>query len=258
MSISIKTKEEIEVLRKGGKCLAQILKEITDAARPGVATFDLDRLAESLIFESGGKPAFKGYRTEGVKTPYPASLCTSINDEVVHAIPRRDRILKKGDIVGLDIGMQFDGLYTDMAVTIGAGKISNEAEQLLRVTKEALGLGIGAIMPGIHVGDISNTIAKHLKKYNYGIIRDLAGHGVGYELHEEPLIPNYGKTGTGPELKEGMVLAIEPMAALGDWRVVLKDDEWTFATADGSLAAHFEHTVVVTQGGAEVLTVLAD
>ena len=275
--ISIKTKEEIIVLREGGRRLAQILQKVVDAAKPGVSTFDLDGLAEGLIFESGGTPAFKGYRLDGVKTPYPGSLCVSINDEVVHGIPRQDLILKAGDIVGLDIGMawpssakategkpsdqllnvkgQMSGLYTDMAVTIGIGKVSPEAERIIRATKEALEIGIQSVRPGTRVGDVSHAIQKHLEKYRLGIIRDLAGHGVGYKLHEEPLIPNYGKKGIGPELIEGMVLAIEPMATLGDWRITLDEDGWTFRTQDSSLAAHFEHTVAVNNEGAEILTV---
>lgn len=258
--ITFKTKEEIEILREGGKRLAGILQKVVVAAKPGVSAFDLDRLAEELIFSSGGEPAFKGYKIKGVKTSYSSSLCVSINDEVVHGIPRKDKILKEKDIVGLDIGMKWpaeknQGLFTDMAVTIGIGKISAKAEKLIRVTKEALDVGIEAIRPGARIGDISHAVGEHLKKNNLGIIRDLAGHGVGYELHEEPLIPNYGKSGTGPELKEGMVIAIEPMATLGDWRITLDDDEWTFRTVDGSLAAHFEHTVAVTKKGAEILTV---
>ncbi len=274
--MTIKTREEIVILREGGRRLAQILQKVVQAAKPGVSTFDLDRLAEELIFSSGGKPAFKGYRIRETRSPYPASLCVSTNDEVVHGIPRKDRIFKDGDVVGLDIGMQWpasakatagkpvsqmsnvkgqmSGLYTDMAVTIGIGKISSERERLLRLTRESLDIGINEVKPGAQVGDIGYAIECHLKKHGLGVVRDLGGHGVGYELHEEPLIPNYGRPHSGPELKEGMVIAIEPMATLGDWRVVLDRDEWTFRTADGSLAAHFEHTVAVTKSGGEILT----
>lgn len=264
--ISTKTKEEIGVLREGGKRLAQILQKVVAAAKERVSTLELDRLAESLILASGGVPSFKGYRIKEARTPYPCSLCVSVNDEVVHAIPRADKILQEGDVVGLDIGMLWPsgalakeaggrkGLYTDMAVTIGIGKISQESERLIRATKEALDAGIKVVRPGAQAGDISYAIQKHLEKQKLGIIRDLAGHGVGYQVHEEPLIPNYGRPGTGPELKEGMVLAIEPMATLGDWRVELAEDEWTFRTADGSLSAHFEHTVAVARNGVEVLT----
>lgn len=265
--ITIKTKEEIETIRDGGRHLAAILKKVEKLARPGVSTRDLDEEAERLIHEAGGEPSFKGYRIQETRVPFPCSLCTSLNDEVVHGIPRKNRILKNGDIVGLDIGMRWPseasakeagglrGLYTDMAVTAGVGKISKQAEDLLQATKDALGVGIQTVRAGAHVGDIGYAIEQYLKKYRYGIVRDLAGHGVGHALHEEPLIPNYGKPGTGAELKEGMVIAIEPMATLGDWRVALDEDEWTFRTADGSLAAHFEHTIAVTKDGADVLTV---
>lgn len=267
MASQIKTKEEIRILREGGKRLAEILQKLVSALCSGVSTFELDGLAEVLIFACGGKPAFKGYRIKETRTPFPATICTSINDEVVHGIPRKDRILQDGDIIGIDIGMAWPckfpisnfqflikPLFTDMAVTIGIGKISAEAERLIRVTREALDMGIQAVNPGAHIGDIGAAVEMQLKKNNLGIIRDLAGHGVGYELHEEPLIPNFGKAGTGPELREGMVIAIEPMATLGDWRIKLDRDEWTFRTIDGSLAAHFEHTIVVTARGAEVLT----
>lgn len=260
MAITIKTKEEIALLREGGRRLAEILEKVIQAANAGVSTLALDRLGESMIFASGGRPSFKGYRIKEARVPYPCSLCTSVNDEVVHAIPRSNRILRAGDIIGLDIGMQWpgenkkSGLYTDMAVTIGIGKISPEAKKLLKATKDALDSGIQQVRPGAHTGDIGYAIQKHLDRYHLGVIRDLAGHGVGYEVHEEPLIPNYGKSGSGPELKEGMVIAIEPMATLGDWRVTLDPDEWTFHTADGSLAAHFEHTIAVAENGAEVLT----
>lgn len=254
MAIRIKTKEEIAVLRQGGLRLAGILDEVASVAVAGVSTSELDARAERLIVVSGGQPAFKGYRISGVKAAFPASICVSINDEVVHGIPRPERILQNGDIIGVDIGMRWKELVTDMAITLGIGKISADAERLIRATQEALGAGIAAARPGAHIGDIGRAIETRLKKDDLGIIRDLAGHGVGYELHEPPLIPNYGQQGTGAVLEEGMVIAIEPMATLGDWRIILDDDEWTFRTADGSLAAHFEHTIAVTPSGVEVLT----
>lgn len=254
MAISTKSKAEIEILREGGKRLASVLARVVQAAKAGIATAELDEIAERLIVGEGGEPIFKGYKIREAKTPYPASICISINDEVVHGIPRQDRILRQGDVIGIDIGMRWQGLITDMAVTVGVGRISPEAEGLIRTTKEALDAGIAAIRPGARLGNISHAIELHLKKAGLGFIRDLAGHGVGYELHEEPLIPNYGKIGTGPELVAGMVLALEPMATLGDWRIALDSDEWTFRTADGSLSAHFEHTVAVTPDGADVLT----
>jgi len=273
MAATIKTKQEIEVLREGGGRLAGILKKIVSAAKPGLSTWELDRLAEELIFEFGGRPSFKGYKGKRDPRPYPGSMCISVNDEIVHAIPRQDKILKEGDVVGLDIGMWWpanaassfqlpasskrkNGLCTDMAVTIGIGEISPEAERLIRASREALDLGIRAVHPGARVGDLGYAIQKHLEAHNLGIIRNLAGHGVGYEVHEEPLIPNFGQPHTGVELKENMVIALEPMATLGDWRVRLADDGWTFKTVDGSLGAHFEHTLAVTKSGAEVLTVI--
>ena len=254
MAVSIKTPQDIAILRECGKRLAAVLRRAADAARPGVSAQDLDMLAERLIREQGGEPVFKGYRMPDAALPFPATLCVSINDEVVHGIPRLGKILRDGDIVGLDIGMRWNGLVTDTAITIGIGRISADPSRLVHATRQALDIGVAAVKSGSHVGDISHAIESHLKKINLGIIRDLGGHGVGYRLHEEPLIPNYGKSGTGPELCEGMVIAIEPMATLGGWRVALDDDEWTFRTADGSLAAHFEHTIAVAKDGAEVLT----
>lgn len=281
MPITIKTKEEIEILREGGKRLAEILEKVAAEARPGVSTKELDSIAEMLIFESGGTPSFKGYKIHGVRVPYPAALCVSVNDEVVHALPRPDKILREGDVVALDIGMWWGypapglqlpayrknysspraesrepraALATDMAVTIGIGKISYDAERLIKGTRIALEKGIQAVHLGGHIGDIGHAIESELKKYQLGIVRELAGHGVGYGVHEEPFIPNFGKPGTGPELKEGMVLALEPISTLGDWRVRLQKDEWTFKTVDGSMSAHFEHTVAVTKEGGEVLT----
>lgn len=258
MSVSSpKTPEEIETLRQGGRRLAVILRDLAGAARPGVSTKDLDTMAERMIRDAGGDPVFKGYRIPAVKTPFPASICVSINDEVVHGIPRENRILAEGDVVSIDIGMRWNGLVTDMALTIGMGKISADAERLIRATREALDEAIAVIRPGATLGDIGHAVAGRLKKDRLGIIRDLAGHGVGYELHEPPMIPNFGTPGAGLKLQEGMVIAVEPMATLGTWRITLDRDEWTFRTADKSLAAHFEHTIAVTADGAEVLTALS-
>lgn len=269
MAITVKTKEEIALLREGGKYLAQILEKVAAAATPGVCALELDQLAERLILASGGEPSFKGYRTHGVRRAYPATMCISVNDEVVHSIPQKDKFLKTGDIVALDIGMRWPGeelkmkqvalrnaksLYTDMAITIGIGRITPQAEMLLAATKEALEIGIRMVAAGKRVGDVSHAIQTHLAKYDLGIVRELAGHGVGYKVHEEPLIPNFGKANNGPEFLEGMVIAIEPIANLGSEDVVLQVDEWTFKTADGSLSAHFEHTMAVTKDGVEVLT----
>ncbi|KKS37354.1 MAG: type I methionyl aminopeptidase [Candidatus Sungbacteria bacterium RIFCSPLOWO2_12_FULL_41_11] len=278
----VKTQDEIDTLRECGHRLAKILDKVVKAVKPGVSAKDLDRLAESLILSQGGEPVFKGYKIKEEKRAYPASLCVSINDEIVHGIPLEKKIIKEGDIVGLDIGMKWpsakipnpksqipndlfrhseaegrrisEGLITDMAVTVGVGKISQEAEKLLRSTKESLGIGISILRPGVKLGDLGFIIRKHLEKNNLSIIRDLCGHGVGKELHEEPMVLNYGKKGTGLELREGMVIAIEPMASLGDWKIKVDSDGWTIRTADKSLAAHFEHTVVIIKNGAEVLT----
>lgn len=257
MAVTVKTPEEIKVLREGGKRLAEILQKVIAVAKPGVFTRELDELAEELILSSGGEPAFKGHRDKDLQKPYPCTLCVSVNDEVVHAVPRKDAVFKKGDVVGLDIGMKWPkgkGLYTDHAITVGMGKISLEAERLILVTKEALELGIAAVRPGARVGDIGYAIQQHLEENKIGIVRGLAGHGVGYKVHEEPWIPNYGKPGTGPELKEGMVIAIEPITTLGKPDVVLQPDGWTFKTSDGSIAAHFEHTLAVMHNGSEILT----
>ena len=253
--ITVKTKEEIKILKEGGGRLAEIMVAVVKAVGPGVSTLDLDRLAESLIFKSGGEPAFKGYRSKEGRI-YNFSSCLSVNDELVHGMPRKDKFLQEGDILGVDIGMKWRGLFIDTAVTIGIGKITKEAERLLRSTKDALEIGIKTVKPGVKLGDVSYAIERRLERDHLGIIRDLAGHGVGYELHEEPLIPNFGKPGTGLEIKEGMVLAIEPMAALGNWKIKLAADGWTFKTVDGSLSAHFEHTVAVTKNGVEVMTEL--
>lgn len=264
--ISIKKEDEIVLLREGGHVLAGILAHIIARVRAGVSTQELDAYAEELIRSSGGIPSFKGYQSKG-SPPYPATLCTSINDEVVHGIPRTDRILRDGDIIGLDIGMRWpsealssgfhrgkEGLYTDMAVTVGVGSISRESERLISETRSALDVGVRAVREGATAGDVGAAIEAYLKKGKFGIIRDLAGHGVGYEVHEDPLIPNFGKAGAGERLREGMVIAIEPMATLGRERIVLDEDGWTFRTADESRAAHFEHTLVVKKNGAEILT----
>ncbi len=261
--------------------LAIILRDLARAARPGVSTKDLDAMAERMIRAAGGDPVFKGYRIIDAKAPFPASICISINDEVVHGIPRGNRIVAEGDVLSLDIGMRWpkletgnwkletgipppdfqhpasnvrQAMVTDMAITIGIGKISADAERLIRATRESLDEAIAIIRPGATIGDIGHAVETRLKKDRLGIIRDLAGHGVGYALHEPPMIPNFGAPGTGATLQEGMVIAVEPMATLGGWRIILDDDEWTFRTKDGALAAHFEHTVAVTADGAEVLT----
>ncbi len=255
--ITIKKKEEIEILKEGGKRHAFILKEIAKAALPGVSTAALNDLAEKLITEKGDTPAFLHYKPYGAKRPYPASLCVSVNDEIVHGIPNEGpKILKDGDIVSLDLGLKHGGLITDMAITVAVGKISKDAEKLLKVTEEALYAGIKAAKLGSTVGDVGFAIESVINPHGFGIVRELAGHGVGYKVHEDPYVPNFGKKGEGEKLMSGMVIAIEPMVNLGGDEITLDDDGYTYRTKDGSLSAHFEHTILITEGDAEIITKL--
>jgi len=253
--ISIKTPEEIEIMAEGGKILAKIMKELEKNIRPGITTKELERLAESLILKSGGKCSFKGYKdSDGYSAiPYPTCLCTSINEEIVHAIPS-ERILKEGDIISLDLGIFFKGFHTDMAITVPVGKVLPEVQRLIRVTKKALKLAIKKVKPGNTFGDIGNTIQRYVESQGFNVIRELCGHGIGRELHEEPQILNYGKRNTGEKIKEGMVFCIEPMVSMGDWHIKRGKDGFGYQTADGSLSAHFEHMVAVTKDGYKVLT----
>lgn len=251
----VKSQKEIQALAEGGKKLADILQKVAEAVRPGVTTKELDSIAEMLILSSGGTPSFKGYHAFGARTAYPASLCASINDEVVHGIPSVKRILKEGDIIGLDIGMKYAGLYTDMAVTVGVGRIDALSQKLIDVTRKALDSGIAEVRAGAYMGDIGEAVQKYVEGYGFGIVRELVGHGVGHAVHEEPEVPNFGRRGLGLRLMEGMVLALEPMVTAGKHHVVLAEDDWTWRTKDSSRAAHFEHTVAVTKDGVRVLTV---
>lgn len=253
--ISIKTPEEIKILREGGKKLASVLYSVAKMAKPGIKTIDLDKEAERLIREAGGEPAFKNYKTKDDKIPFPASLCVSVNDEVVHGIPSQ-RILKRGDIVSLDSGMKYKGLYTDMTITVGVGKISKRNLKLIETAEKALNAGIAVARDGARIGDIGFAIQSFVEKSGFNVVRTLVGHGVGYKAHEEPEVPNFGKKGTGEILKSGMVLALEPMVVTGKPDVFLDDDQWTWKTFDGSFAAEFEHTIVITKKGAEILTCL--
>ncbi len=252
--ITIKTKEDIEVLKQGGQRLAEALAEVVKHVAPGVSTKYLDQIFESKVRELGGDPAFLGYRPEGVSRPYPASLCTSVNDTVVHGIPNADHILKEGDIITIDGGMVYGGLYTDHAISVPVGNVSLEAIKLIRATKEALYAGISAVRAGNYTGDIGHAIEKFVKPYKFGIVRELAGHGVGYKVHEDPYVPNYGKPKTGTLLKAGMVIAIEPMLNAGTRFVSFSRDGYTVKTKDHALSCHFEHTVLVTETGYEILT----
>jgi len=253
--ITIKKQNEIKILRDGGKKLASILFQIKEMVAPGVKTIDLDREAERLIKKAGGEPSFKNYKTIDDEFPYPFSLCISINEEVVHGFPS-ERILKEGDIVSLDLGMRYKNLYTDMAITVGVGEIDFKKKKLIDVTKGALSAGIGQIKEGKRIGDIGFAIEFFVKENGFEVVRNLVGHGVGYKVHEDPQIPNFGKKGTGEILKAGMVLAIEPMVLVNNTDVILDENGWTWKTKDNSLSAHFEHTVLVTKTGAEILTLL--
>jgi len=252
--IIIKTEKEIAILREGGKRLATILEEVAKKVAPGVSTMELSDYAEKLIRDGGDEPAFLNYRPAGASYPYPAALCVSVNSEVVHGIPKKNHILKVGDIVSIDLGLEHKGLFTDHARTIPVGKISKEKAELLSVCESALMEGIAAARGGHRIGDISSAIEAHIRPHKFGIVRELAGHGVGREIHEDPYIPNFGKKGTGAVLEPGMVIAIEPMINAGTADVVLLPDDWTFKTKDGKPSAHFEHTILITEGDAEVLT----
>lgn len=257
MAITLKSHDEVALLREGGRRHAHILAELVKKVVPGVTAAALDKTAFDLVKDGGDNPAFLNYRPERARRPYPATLCVSINDEVVHGIPNeREKTLKEGDIVTLDLGLNHKGMITDAAVTVPVGKVSDEAIRLMKATKEALDAGIVAAQPGGHVGDIGAAVEAVAKKYGYAIAEGLAGHGVGYAVHEDPYIPNEGTAGTGEELRPGMVFAIEPMLTTGKGAVKLDPDGYTFRTRDGSLAAHFEHTVVVTEKGVLVLTSL--
>ena len=252
--IVIKTPEEIEILREGGKRLATILHKIKEKVAPGVSTKDLDTYATKLIREMGDEPAFLNYRPEGAKMPFPASLCVSVNDEVVHGIPSPKRILKEGDIVALDLGLKHKGLFTDMALTAPVGAVRASAAKLLKITEQALQAGINIAVAGNTVGDIGDSIENFVRPHGYGIVEVLSGHGVGRTIHEDPYIPNFGKKGTGVKLVPGMVIALEPMLNAGTKNVTLDKDGYTFRTADGKPSAHFEHTILITNDGPEILT----
>jgi methionyl aminopeptidase len=242
------SEKEIEKIAVAGKKLSLVMQKLADKIRPGINTKELSEAAGLFIKEQGAKPAFLGYQG------FPEVICTSVNSEIVHGIPRRDKILKEGDIVGIDVGLEYEGFYADMARTFPVGSVSPEAERLLKVTEEALRLGIAEAKTGNTLGDIGASIQKYVEEAGFSVVRDLVGHGVGRHIHEEPSVPNYGEEGQGPKLIEGTVLAIEPMVNAGDWRIKILEDGWTVVTADGSLSAHFEHTVLVTISGGEILT----
>jgi methionyl aminopeptidase len=251
MMTRVKTSQEITAMRESGRLLATVLATLKEALEPGMTTKDLAEIAKRELRSTDGQPTFLGYYG------FPDVLCVSINQEVVHGIPSSKRVIQDGDIVSLDFGVTYKGMITDSALTVIAGKpLSSGDQKLVDTTKISLEAGIAACRGGVHVGDIANAIETVLKRANYGIVRDLVGHGVGHELHEDPNIPNYGHAGSGPVLKPGMTIAIEPMATLGDYKVYIANDQWTVITRDNSRAAHFEHTVLITEKGAEILTQL--
>lgn len=244
----LKTVEEISRMREGGRLLAQILDQVIAAVKPGVSTLDLNALAHDLMLKAGAEPLFLGYQG------YPGVICASVNEQVVHAIPYAEKVLNNGDIIGVDIGIRYQGMCTDMARTVGVGQISAEAKKLMDVTRESLLKGLAQVKAGNRIGDISEAVQRHAEAAGYSLVRSLFGHGVGHEMHEDPRIPNFGKAGTGPTLQAGMTIAIEPMVNVGTSDVVIADDGWSIATADGLLSAHFEDTVEVTAQGYRLLT----
>lgn len=242
-------------LIEAGKRLAAVLETLRVKVVPGVATQELDDAAERLILDGGDEPCFLGYTPEGARRPYPAALCVSINDEVVHGIPNESvKILKEGDIVGLDLGLTHKGIIVDAAITVPVGEASEETKKLLAATERALAAGIRAAVPGKHIGDISHAIQKEIEGAGFSVVKELGGHGVGALVHEEPFIPNFGRAGEGELLEEGMVLALEPISTAGKAAVILAPDGYTYRTKDGSRSAHFEHTILLQKGGARIVT----
>jgi len=247
--VNLKTQEEIKIIAEGGKILATVIKELEKMAQPGITTKELDRAAEALILSANAKPAFKGYDN------FPYSLCVSVNENIVHGLPS-EYVLKNGDLLKLDLGVLYKGFNTDMAVTVAVGDISYEAKRLINVTKKSLRLGIKKAKIGNTIGDIGNTIQRFVEDQGFGVIRDLCGHGIGKNVHEDPKIPNYGKRQSGEKLIEGMVICLEPMVTMGDYNLRKSDDGYGYASRDNSLSAHFEHTIAITEKGPRILTEL--
>ena len=254
----IKTKQEIESLRKGGKILAKILKELVKYSQPGISTEDINDYALKLAEDFGAEPVLLGYFPTFASRPYPAALCTSVNNTVQHGVPRADQILKEGDIINLDMSIGYEGMIVDSGVTVPVGKIDPLSQKLIDVTREALALGIKQAKPGNHIGDIGHAVQTFVEAHGFSIVEALCGHGVGHAVHEEPYVPNFGKAGTGLEIKVGNVFAIEPIVNIGKKDVIFDDDGdgYSVFTVDGSRAAHFEHTVAITERGPEIMTKL--
>jgi methionyl aminopeptidase len=245
--ITIKSTREIAIMRRSGKITAQTLATLIEAAKPGMTTAELDRIADDSIRALGGVPTFIGYNG------YPSAICASVNDEVVHGMPG-PRVLREGDLLSIDIGTTFEGYVSDSAVTVAIGEVSEAARRLMQVTQECLMLGIAQMQIGNRLGDIGHAVQQHAEANGFGVVRALVGHGVGRKMHEDPQVPNYGQPGTGTVLRKGLVLAIEPMITEGTWEVETLEDGWTVVTEDGKLAAHFEHTIAVTESGPKILT----
>ncbi len=235
-------------MRAGGHILAEVMDRLRALVKPGISTAEIDREAETFIEGKGAQPAFKGYRG------FPATVCTSINEEVVHGIPSPDRRLEEGDIIAMDLGCIVDGYYADCAFTLPVGEVPAGVQQLLDVTRESLDRAVDQCRPGRRLGDVSHAVQEHVERHGFSVVRAFVGHGIGRDLHEDPQIPNFGEPGRGPTLKPGMVLALEPMVTMGGWEVRILPDRWTAVTEDGSLAAHFEHTVAITENGPDILT----
>jgi len=253
MKIFLKTEDEIELMRRANRLVGQTLGELAKHIKPGVTTLQLDRIADEFIRDHGAVPTFKGFPNP-YGGPFPASICTSVNDVVVHGVPGNDTVLKEGDIISIDCGTLLDGFNGDSCYTFCVGEVSQEVRQLLRTTKEALYLGIETAVAGHHVGDIGHAVQSHCEAQGYGIVRELTGHGIGREMHEDPPVPNYGKRGNGVMLKASMCIAIEPMVTMGKRDIWLKPDRWSICTRDAKPAAHFEHTIVIRRGVSEILS----
>ncbi|MCF7936238.1 MAG: type I methionyl aminopeptidase [Synergistales bacterium] len=252
--ISIKKERDLEKMRRSGQVVADVLKMIRDRVAPGVNTLQLDRDAEDLIRKAGGAPAFKGYRIPGVPTAFPGTICASLNEEVVHGIPSADRVLQEGDLLSVDVGVLLDGFYGDAAMSYPVGEVTPLRRRLLEVTHRSLNNAVAMLKDGVTVGDIGYTVESTVLPEGFGLVRNYAGHGIGRRLHEPPQVPNFGRRGSGVTLKNNMTIAIEPMVMAGEEEVKTLADMWTVVTADGSEAAHFEKSVVIGSGGAEVLT----
>ena len=253
MKIYLKTEDEIELMRQANQLVGRTLGELAKHIKPGVTTLQLDKIAEEFIRDHGAQPTFKGFPNP-YGGPFPASICTSVNDAVVHGVPNAETVLKEGDIISIDCGTLLNGFNGDSAYTFCVGEVTDEVKKLLKTTKESLYKGIENAVAGNHLGDISSAVQDHCEAQKYGVVRELTGHGIGREMHEDPQVPNYGRRGNGVLLKAGMCIAIEPMITMGERTIWMDQDRWTIRTRDGKPAAHFEHTIVVRKGKAEILS----